>query len=651
MDACRLAVDFGTSNTVALLSLPGRNPTLLLFDGNPLLPSAVCATNPGELLVGADAVNAAPMYPQGYEPHPKRHIDDRVLLLDRVEVDIARAIGTVLGRVVEEAARVAGGRPGEVVLTHPASWGPRRKEVLLAAAAHAAITGVRLVPEPVAAGRYFVDVLHQRLPAGGYLLVYDLGAGTFDTSVLRQTGNGFEVAASHGLVDAGGLDIDAAVVAHILATTLADDQPVRDRLTGPRTATDRRHSLQLWAGVRAAKESLSRTASALVHVPLVDKDVPLGREQLDLLARPVLDRTIEATRAVLTDARVPPAGLAAIVLTGGASRMPLVATLLHQAFGIAPTVIEQPQLVVVEGSLGGVGTPVRADGRPVETGALAPLPQPRRLPPPRRWRTRRTLFAAVAILLALLTGALVTLDDRDGWSPFGPSDGGGRTGDRAGGAAGLTNGEARGDGRKASPIPGAPVGSGGAGESQPAAGVSSPGALPGDPPGATATTGPGSGSTAAPGAQPPASPAAASRTTSSGSGYACEQVGLRVSRVSGAAVTSWPDVRLRGCVRSGGAQYAAYGEATIEVRTSGTSASFSYRVELYECTGTQVDSKAVSTGSTSAMSTTSTTRTNTWWYATSAKAVVRPTTVDFQAGGTRWQATVDTATSPCIQLV
>ncbi|WP_203997045.1 Hsp70 family protein [Virgisporangium aurantiacum] len=646
LDACRLAVDFGTSNTVALLSLPGRNPTLLLFDGNPLLPSAVCATNPGELLVGADAVNAAPMYPQGYEPHPKRHIDDRVLLLDRVEVDIARVIGTVLGRVVEEAARVAGGRPGEVVLTHPASWGQRRKEVLLAAAAHAAIIGVRLMPEPVAAGRYFVDVLHQRLPAGGYLLVYDLGAGTFDTSVLRRTGDVFEVAASHGLADAGGLDIDAAVMTHILATTLADDQPVRDRLTEPRTATDRRHSLQLWAGVRTAKESLSRTASALVHVPLVDRDVPLGREQLDLLARPVLDRTIEATRAVLTDARVPPAGLAAIVLTGGASRMPLVATLLHQAFGIAPTVIEQPQLVVVEGSLGGAGTPVRADGRPVETGPPAHV-LAEALPRPRRWRTRRTLIAAVAILLALLTGALVTLDDRDGWSPFGPADGGGRTGDRAGEAAGLTNGEARGDGRRTSPIPGAPVGSGGAGESQPGVGVSSPGALPGAPPGATATTGP----TTAPAAQPPPSPSAASRTTSSGSGYACEQMGLRVSRVSGAAVTSWPDVRLRGCVRAGGAQYSAFGEATIEVRTSGTSASFSYRVELDECNGNQADSKVVSTGSTSAMSTTSTTSTNTWWYAASAKVVVRPTTVDFQAGGTRWLATVDTVTSPCIQLV
>jgi molecular chaperone DnaK (HSP70) len=124
--ACRLAIDFGTSSTVGMVSWPDGRSTLLLFDGSPLLPSAVCADPSRELLVGGDAVHAATVYPGSFEPHPKRHIDDGVLLLGDVEVEVTDAIAAVLRRVVDEASRVAGTRPATAVLTHPVSWGGGR---------------------------------------------------------------------------------------------------------------------------------------------------------------------------------------------------------------------------------------------------------------------------------------------------------------------------------------------------------------------------------------------------------------------------------------------------------------------------------------------------------------------------------------------
>ncbi len=107
----------------------------------------------------------------------------------------------------------------------------------------------------------------------------------------------------------------------------------------------------LWEDVRAAKEILSRSPSTSMYLPLFETDVPLGREQLEQLAAPVLDRTVNAVRAAIREARLPSGQISGLFLVGGSSRIPLVSTLLHRAFGVAPIAIEQPELVVAEGSL------------------------------------------------------------------------------------------------------------------------------------------------------------------------------------------------------------------------------------------------------------------------------------------------------------
>ena len=89
----------------------------------------------------------------------------------------------------------------------------------------------------------------------------------------------------------------------------------------------------------------------MIHLPLLEHDALLGRERLDQLAQPVVDRTVATTRGVLRQAGVAPDELAGILLVGGGSRMPLAATCLHRSFGLAPVVIDQPELAVAEGSL------------------------------------------------------------------------------------------------------------------------------------------------------------------------------------------------------------------------------------------------------------------------------------------------------------
>ncbi|MET7393487.1 Hsp70 family protein, partial [Dactylosporangium sp. NPDC005572] len=374
-DGIRLGIDFGTSSTVAVLALPGREPRPLLFDGSPLLPSAVGLDPTGRLVVGRDALHAAVATPGAVERHPKRCVDEGTVLLGDAEVPVRGLFAAVLGRVLDEATRAAGGPPAEIVVTHPAAWGRERRALLRDALAPAP---VRLVSEPVAAAHHLVGVAAERLPDGAAAVVYDFGAGTFDATVVRRAGGEIAVLATQGLPDSGGLDIDAAVVAH-LAEAVPDEDAWR-RLGAPETTAERRARQQLWDNVRTAKESLTRAASTLVHVPLLDLEVPLGREELDRLAAPVLARSVDTTRAALHVAGV---DATTILLVGGASRMPAVTSTLHRAFGFAPVTVDQPELAVAEGSLhAGLTSATDTDDWPAALPVAGPLP----LVAPRRRR-------------------------------------------------------------------------------------------------------------------------------------------------------------------------------------------------------------------------------------------------------------------------
>ncbi|MEV4516018.1 Hsp70 family protein [Dactylosporangium sp. NPDC049525] len=425
----RLGIDFGTSTTIAVLRRPEGRVQQLLFDGSPLLSSAVLLGPDGRLHTGRDAAHLARSAPERLEPNPKRRAGETSVLLGDTEVDVRDLIAAVLRRVAGEAARVAG-PVDTVTLTHPADWGSSRRVLLVEAARLAGFAEVDLVPEPVAAATYLAAT--QEVPVGACVVVYDLGAGTCDVTLLRRRPDGFEPVASGGLNDLGGLDVDAAIVGFLQATygALWTD------------ATTRR---QLWDDVRTAKEMLSRASGTVVMVPALGKEVPLGREQLEGLMRPVLRPSVAMTRALLADAGVQRAEIAGLFLVGGSSRIPLVATMLHEALGLAPVVAEQPELVVAEGALHGLDAaqspvsgadprtavsqvdlghrPLAADPHPFLTAdpfvtaglpstadpSPSPAPSPAPAPVRPRRRTRTRLLAAVAAIAVVLAGGAVLL--------------------------------------------------------------------------------------------------------------------------------------------------------------------------------------------------------------------------------------------------
>lgn len=360
--ATSLGIDFGTSTTVAMLAGADGVARPLLFDASPLLSSAVFAVPGGDLLTGADAERAAVAHPAAYEPNPKRRVDERTVLLGEREVTVVDLVAAVLRRVAAEAERSTGGPPPAVVLTHPATWGPTRVAVLAEAAERAGLGAVRFVPEPVAAAAYLTGTLGKDLPPGRCLVVYDLGAGTFDVSAVRATGAGFEVVASAGIADVGGLDLDAAVVG--LARDTVDAGPaVWQRLDRPQTQPDQEARHQLWHGARAVKEQLSRHATGDLRIPVAAATIHVTREEFEALALPYLRRTVDVTLRTLASAGIDADEIAGLFLVGGGSRVPLAATLLHRATRIAPSVLDHPELVVAAGSLATTPPPAHVPGQ------------------------------------------------------------------------------------------------------------------------------------------------------------------------------------------------------------------------------------------------------------------------------------------------
>jgi molecular chaperone HscA len=376
VDGSRLAIDLGTSHTVAAVQRPGRQPQALLFDGSPVLPSGVFASQDGTIHTGRDAERLAQADPARFEPQPKRRIDEGTVLLGDSEHEVPALLAAILNRVNREAAHAG---VTSVVLTCPADWGRSRRRVLREAAARAGIHDPVLVDEPVAAAAYCTQALGIAVPPGQALLVFDFGGGTLDLALVRADAEGPRVVGVAGLEDLGGLDVDAALVGHLGQLIAARDPAAWQRLAQPADARDLRERRAFWAEVRAAKEMLSRTSSAPVALPGAAEPLYLTRDELERLAGPLIDRAVDETRRLLSGVGLHPAGLAAILLVGGSSRIPLVAARLQHRLRIEPVVPEQPELPVAHGALiavpaaaGTAGAPVIDPSGPV-SGVMGPV--------------------------------------------------------------------------------------------------------------------------------------------------------------------------------------------------------------------------------------------------------------------------------------
>jgi actin-like ATPase involved in cell morphogenesis len=368
-----LSVDLGTSNTVAVLSAHGRPPRVVEVDGSATMPSALFADDDGNLVVGRDAERRARLDPARFEPNPKRRIDEGTLLLGDVVVPVTESLGAVLRRVHEETSRQLGGaKPDEVRLTHPAQWGPVRRNVLLAAARLAGMgTSLVLVPEPVAAAAHFASFPGQRLAPGQALAVYDLGAGTFDVAIVAATQTGYAVLAEAGLPDLGGLDVDQALLEHVGRQVSIRDPGRWQHILRPESTADRRARRAMAEDVKAAKEALSRHPQTEVPLPEPFEDVLVTRIELEALIRPSLLRSVELLAGTIRSTGMTPDRLVGIYLVGGSSRIPLIATLIAEQLGVVPSSLDQPETAVALGA-----HHITPEGVSLRTGNIGPAQAP-----------------------------------------------------------------------------------------------------------------------------------------------------------------------------------------------------------------------------------------------------------------------------------
>lgn len=378
-----LSIDFGTSNTVAVLRRDDAAPYTLEFDGSSLLPSAVFLADDGTLIVGREALRSARIDPSRFEPNPKRRVDDGDILLGHSLLTVVDVIAAVLRTVNEEATRQTGGVPVDrVVLTHPAQWATPRRNTLLAAARQAGLSNITLVVEPVAAASRFTRGPGREIAPGGAVAIYDLGAGTFDAAVVgRSRGAGpqqLSVLAEDGIPDLGGLDFDEQLKDFAGRTTRGQHPEEWERLLRPTDPATRRAARAFAEDIRASKETLSRYPQTDIPLPPPAEDVHISRPEFEGLVRGSIQRTVAVLDATIRRAGLTPDELAGIYLVGGSSRIPLISKTIQQQLGVIPTALDQPESVV---ALGASDAPTdggtrRTDHGPTQAVPSGPLPPP-----------------------------------------------------------------------------------------------------------------------------------------------------------------------------------------------------------------------------------------------------------------------------------
>ncbi|HST85563.1 MAG TPA: Hsp70 family protein [Kineosporiaceae bacterium] len=368
----RLGVDLGTTFTAAAVANGGKPSMLGLGNRALQVPSVLYLPPGGDLVVGEAAERRGLVDPSRMVREFKRRIGDHVpILVAGVPYSPQALTAQLLRWVVRSGTEQLGEPPARTVLTHPANWGPYKRELLTQIIELADVGDVTTCSEPEAAAIQYAA--KSRVPVGARILMYDLGGGTFDSCVLEKHSDGFVMLGeSIGIEHLGGVDFDDAVFQHVLES-LADEMSgldQRDHLVQAGLGRLRRDCVD-------AKEALSTDVETIVPVilPGLNSSVRLTRAELEELIRPPLQETVAAVGRAIRSAGLKPDDLHSIVLVGGGSRIPLVSELLHQAYPTSTALDTHPKHDVALGAVQVGMPPAQWQADPVVTSA-PPVPQP-----------------------------------------------------------------------------------------------------------------------------------------------------------------------------------------------------------------------------------------------------------------------------------
>jgi len=341
-----IGIDLGTTNSEVAVAQQGRTQ-IIEADGAKILPSMVGLADDGALLVGQTARNQYVLYPERTVRSVKRRMGEDVRLPMGDQAYTPQEISALILRRLKQAAEAYLGQPvSKAVITVPAYFSDAQRQATRDAGGLAGLEVVRIINEPTAAALAY-EADHK---TANNILVYDLGGGTFDVSVVRLNQDVTEVLASHGNNHLGGDDFDAKLVEHVLAHLKAE--------TGIDPSGERAAMARITRACEAAKIALSDAPFALVEEEyLLEKDgkpvhlsLEVDRTAYEAMIAPYVDETLEAIHIALKGAELAVTDIHEILLVGGATRTPLVQQRLERELGMQPRAEVDPELCVAAGA-------------------------------------------------------------------------------------------------------------------------------------------------------------------------------------------------------------------------------------------------------------------------------------------------------------
>ncbi|HXA21105.1 MAG TPA: Hsp70 family protein [Acetobacteraceae bacterium] len=328
-----VGIDLGTTNSEIAVYRDGRPEILADEQGRKILPSVVGVTESGELLVGEEARNQWLLYPDRTIRSIKRRMGQAETVRMAGQDYAPQEISAIILKRLKEIAENRLDRPvRKAVITVPAYFSDTQRQATREAGEIAGLEVVRIINEPTAAALVYEAGQHQ----GKRILVYDLGGGTFDVSVVRIEEGVVEVISSHGNNHLGGDDFDQKIVAHILeqikikqGVDVADEPRAMTRILRAAEAAKRHLSDHPYA--RIEEEYLTEADGKPVHLSL-----ELARDEYEQMIAPYVEETLQAIHNALSAADLTASQVEEILLVGGATRTPMIRRRLLEVFARDP---------------------------------------------------------------------------------------------------------------------------------------------------------------------------------------------------------------------------------------------------------------------------------------------------------------------------
>lgn len=327
-----IGIDLGTTNSCVSVMEGGETVVIPNSEGDRTTPSVVAFSKEGERLVGKIAKNQAVTNPDNTVISIKRDMGtNKKVAIGSEDFSPQEISAMILQKLKADAESYLGQKVTEAVITVPAYFSDSQRQATKDAGKIAGLNVLRIINEPTAAAlAYGVDKEDQKV------LIYDLGGGTFDVSILEIGDGVFEVLATSGNNALGGDDFDQRIIDFLVAEFKKE--------TGIDLAADNVAKQRLKEAAENAKKELSQSGQTVINLPFITADatgpkhmnITLTRAKFEELIMDLVQKTIEPVNQALSDAKLKASDLDQVLLVGGSTRVPLVQEEVKKITGKEP---------------------------------------------------------------------------------------------------------------------------------------------------------------------------------------------------------------------------------------------------------------------------------------------------------------------------